>query len=170
MSAGRSGGSATYHGGVQPPATSDTWVALTDAPLPVGAAADWAVRPDCGAMVLFSGTVRDPAEHRTGVTKLTYEAYAEQVEPRLLAIAEEARNRWPVGRLALLHRTGELLVGESSVVVVASSAHRGEAFDAARFSIDTLKATVPIWKRETWDGGEDWGLCAHDVVDVGESP
>lgn len=169
MTAGLPSGWATYHGGVLPPATSDTWVALSDAPLPVGAAADWAVRPDCGALVLFSGTVRDHAEHRTGVTKLTYEAYAEQVEPRLLAIAEEARTRWPVGRLALLHRTGELLVGESSVVVVASSAHRGEAFDAARYCIDTLKATVPIWKRETWDGGEDWGLCAHDVVEVGET-
>ena len=96
------------------------------------------------------------------------EAYAEQVEPRLLAIAEEARTRWPVGRLALLHRTGELGLGESSVVVVASSPHRGEAFDAARFCIDTLKATVPIWKRETWEGGEDWGLCAHDVVEVSD--
>jgi molybdopterin synthase catalytic subunit len=153
---------------VQPPSGVDTWVALTDEPLPVGAAADWAVRPDCGAVVLFSGTVRDHAEGRTGVTRLVYEAYAEQVEPKLVAIAEEARTRWPVGRLALLHRTGELALGESSVVVVASSAHRGEAFDVARFCIDTLKATVPIWKRETWDGGEDWGLCAHDVVDVSD--
>lgn len=154
--------------GVHPPSGVDTWVALTDEVLPVGAALDWAVRPDCGAVVLFSGTVRDHADHRTGVTKLTYEAYAEQVEPRLAAIAAEARRRWPVGRLALLHRTGELVVGESSVVVVASSAHRGEAFEAARFGIDTLKATVPIWKRETWAGGEDWGLCSHDVVDVGD--
>jgi molybdopterin synthase catalytic subunit len=150
---------------VLPPA-GDTWIALTEEPLPVGAAADWAVRPDCGAMVLFSGTVRDHAEGRPGVSRIVYEAYAEQVEPRLTAIAEEARKRWPVGRLVLLHRVGELFLGESSVVVVASSAHRGEAFDAARFCIDTLKATVPIWKRETWEGGEDWGLCAHDVVGV----
>ena len=150
------------------PPSSDTWIALTEEPLPVGAAADWAVRPDCGAVVLFSGTVRDHAEGRPGVTRLVYEAYAEQVEPRLEAIAGEARTRWPIGRLALLHRIGELALGESSVLVVASSAHRGEAFDAARFCIDTLKATVPIWKRETWEGGEDWGLCAHDVVDVGD--
>lgn len=150
------------------PPSSDTWIALTEEPLPVGAAADWAVRPDCGAVVLFSGTVRDHAEGRPGVTRLVYEAYAEQVEPRLEAIAAEARTRWPIGRLALLHRIGELALGESSVLVVASSAHRGEAFDAARFCIDTLKATVPIWKRETWEGGEDWGLCAHDVVDVGD--
>ncbi|MCU1486335.1 MAG: molybdopterin synthase large subunit MoaE [Actinomycetia bacterium] len=166
MTAGSVPAWATYDWSVQPPSGADTWVGLTDEPLPVGAAADWAVRPDCGAMVLFSGTVRDHAEHRTNVTKLVYEAYAEQVEPRLLAIAEQARTRWPVGRLALLHRTGELGLGESSVVVVASSAHRGDAFEAARFCIDTLKATVPIWKRETWEGGEDWGLCAHDVVEV----
>jgi molybdopterin synthase catalytic subunit len=170
MAAGSHPAWATYDWRVQPPAGDDTWVALTDQPLPVGAVADWAVRPDCGAVVLFSGTVRDHAEHRTNVTKLAYEAYAEQVEPRLLAIADEARTRWPVGRLALLHRTGELVLGESSVVVVASSPHRGEAFEAARWCIDTLKATVPIWKRETWEGGEDWGLCAHDVVEVGDLP
>jgi molybdopterin synthase catalytic subunit len=153
---------------VQPPA-GDTWIALTESPLPVGVAVDWAVLPGCGAVVLFSGTVRDHAEGRPGVSKLAYEAYTEQVEPRLRAIADEARERWPVGRLALLHRVGELVVGESSVIVVASTPHRPEAFEAARFCIDTLKATVPIWKRETWDGGEDWGLCAHDVVDVGHA-
>lgn len=153
---------------MQPPSGVDTWVGLTEDPLPAGAIADWAVRPDCGALVLFSGTVRDHAEGRPGVTRLVYEAYAEQVEPRLTAIAEEARQRWPLGRLALLHRIGELALGESSVVVAATSAHRREAFEAARFCIDTLKATVPIWKRETWDDGEDWSLAAHDVVDVGD--
>jgi molybdopterin synthase catalytic subunit len=166
--AGSPRGGATYDWRVLPPSGADTWVALTDEPLPVGTIADWAVRPDCGALVLFSGTARDHAEGRPGVTTLVYEAYAEQVEPRLVAIAEEARRRWPVGRLALLHRTGELALGESSVVVVATSAHRGDAFEAARFCIDTLKATVPIWKRETWEGGEDWGLCAQDIVDVGD--
>jgi molybdopterin synthase catalytic subunit len=153
---------------VQPPTGAETWVALTHDPLPAGAIADWAVRPDCGALVLFSGTVRDHADDRPGVTRLVYEAYAEQVEPKLLAIADEARQRWPLGRLALLHRVGELAVGESSVIVAASSAHRGEAFEAARYCIDTLKATVPIWKRETWEGGEDWSLASHDVVDVGD--
>jgi molybdopterin synthase catalytic subunit len=146
----------------------NTWIALTEQALPIGAALDWAVRPDCGAVVLFSGTVRDHAEGRPGVSRLVYEAYTEQVEPRLTAIAEEARRQWPVGRLVLMHRVGELVVGESSVIVVASTPHRPEAFESARFCIDTLKATVPIWKRETWEGGEDWGLCAHDVVDVGD--
>src|SRR4051812_6766401 len=154
---------------MQAPATGDDWIALTDEALPIAAAYQWAVRPDCGAVVLFSGTVRDHAEGRPGVTSLEYEAYAEQVEPRLAAIAADIRRRWPdTGRVVLLHRIGLLELGECSVVVVASAPHRGEAFEAARFGIDTLKATVPIWKREAWEGGVDWGLCAHDVSEVGD--
>ncbi len=150
-----------------PPDTSDTWVALTADELPVGVIYDWCVRPDCGAVVLFSGTVRDHADHRTGVTELEYEAYEEQVEPRLAAISEEIRTRWPdVGRIVIVHRIGPLGLGESSVVVAVSSPHRPEAFEAARFSIDTLKATIPIWKREVWEGGEDWGLASQTITDV----
>lgn len=150
----------------------DDWVGLTTAPLPVGAATDWAVRPDCGAVVTFSGTARDHAAGRPGVTELAYEAYEEQVVPRLAAIAGEARSQWQLGRLVLLHRVGPVAIGESSVVVVASSAHRGEAFAAARFAIDRLKATVPIWKREVWQGGEDWGLDATplDATPVDATP
>ncbi len=145
----------------------DDWVGLGAEPLAVAAAMEWAVRPHCGAVVVFTGMVRDHAESRTNVTALTYEAYDSEVEPRLAAIAAEARRRWPaVGRLALLHRTGRLVVGEASVVVVASAPHRDDAFEAARWCIDTLKATVPIWKRETWDGGDDWSTCSHSVVDV----
>ena len=153
---------------VMPPEDSDTWVALTADELPVGAMYDWCVMPNCGAVVLFSGTVRDHAEHRTEVTQLEYEAYEEQVEPRLQAIAEEIRDEWPdVGRVALVHRIGTLELGESSVVVAVSSPHRPEAFEAARFGIDSLKATTPIWKREVWSGGEDWGLASQDITDVG---
>jgi molybdopterin synthase catalytic subunit len=147
------------------------WIALTAEPLPVGRAAAWVVLPRCGGSVVFSGTVRDHAEGRPGVSAIESEAYAGQVEPRLQAIAAEARRRWPdVGRIVLLHRTGPLAVCESSVVAAASAPHRGEAFDAARFLIDTLKATVPIWKKETWEGGEDWGLGATDVSEVGDGP
>ena len=157
-----------------PPDSSDTWVALTNDELPVGVMYDWCVRPDCGAVVLFSGTVRDHAEHRTQVTELEYEAYESQVEPRLQAIAGEIRTRWPdVGRIALVHRIGVLGLGESSVIVAVSSPHRPEAFEAARFGIDSLKATTPIWKREVWEGGEDWGLASQDITDVeafGERP
>ena len=154
---------------VRPPATGDDWIALTHDELPVHLAYEWAVRPDCGGVVLFSGTVRDHADGRTGVTRLSYEAYAEQVEPRFAALAADARRRWPdIGRLVLLHRIGDLELGESSVVVVASAPHRGEAFEAARFCIDTLKETAPIWKKETWEGGSDWATGAHDVIEVGE--
>jgi molybdopterin synthase catalytic subunit len=139
------------------PDSGDTWVGLTYEPLPVGVAADWVVRPDCGALVLFSGTARDHSEGRPGVQRLAYEAYEEKVAPRFEAIAAEARSRWPVlGRLALLHRVGDVPIGESSVVVAASAPHRPEAFAAARFCIDELKATAPIWKREVWADGERW--------------
>jgi molybdopterin synthase catalytic subunit len=157
---------------VDNPANGDTWLALTGDRLPLGAAVEWAIRPGCGAVVLFAGTVRDHSEGREGVSELEYEAYEEQVEPRLEAIEAEARARWDdvgaVGAVALLHRVGRLEVGEPSVVVVVSAPHRGEAFEAARFCIDTLKATVPIWKRERWDGGEAWGQCAHDLVTLSE--
>jgi molybdopterin synthase catalytic subunit len=144
---------------MQAPREGEEWLGLTDQPLPAGAAHDWAVVPGCGAVVLFSGTVRDHAEGRPGVSSLAYEAYEQQVVPKLAAIAAQARERWPMlGRLVLLHRVGPLAVGDVSVVVVASAPHRPEAFEAARFGIDTLKATVPIWKRETWAEGSDWGL------------
>ena len=136
-------------------------------PLPVADALAWVRRPGCGGVVLFTGDVRDSSPGRTGVSSLTYEAYEEEVKPRLAAIAADARRRWPdVGRLVLLHRTGTLAVGDSSVVVVASAPHRAEAFEAARFCIDTLKHTVPIWKLETWDGGEDWSQGCSPIAEV----
>jgi molybdopterin synthase catalytic subunit len=137
-------------------AADDTWIGLLSSPLPVAEAAAWVVRPDCGGMVLFSGSARDHAPGRAGVFRLDYEAYEEHVEPALRAVADEARQRWPVlGRVALLHRVGEVPIGESAVVVAVSAPHRPEAFDAARFCIDTIKQTVPIWKREAWSGGAD---------------
>ena len=148
---------------MRPPATDD-WVAITAAALPVGPAHDWAVRPGCGAVVMFTGTVRDHAEGRAGVTALEYEAYEEEAEGRLAAVAAETRARWPeLGRVAVLHRLGRLGLGEVSVLVVVSAPHRPEAFAAAAFAIDTVKATVPIWKKETWEGGADWGTGARDL-------
>jgi len=155
---------------VEPPAASD-WVALTAERLPVDDATSWAATPSSGAIVTFSGVVRDHSDGRSGVTGLTYEAYESEALRRLSEVAAEVRRRWPViERLALLHRTGDLRLSEVSVVVVASAPHRPEAFEAARFAIDTLKETVPIWKREHWDGGSDWGTCAHDVRPVNEGP
>lgn len=147
--------------------SNDDWIGLTNEALPFAEVATWAVQADCGGVVTFAGTVRDRSDGRPGVQSLEYEAYRDQVEPRLAALAAEARQRWPeLGRLALLHRVGCMVVGETSVVVAASAPHRGEAFDAARWCIDTLKTTVPIWKRETWSGGSGWVAGAQDIVDV----
>ena len=144
---------------MRPPVDVDTWLALSDAPLPVDAVAEWVVLPGCGAVVTFVGTARDHAGDRTGVERLSYEAYEEHAVPRLAVVADEVRTKWPdVGRIALLHRTGDLAVGDAAVVVAVSTPHRAEAFDAARYAIDTVKATVPIWKKEMWAGGGDWGL------------
>jgi molybdopterin synthase catalytic subunit len=149
------------------PATAHDWCALTEDPLPVGAIYDWCVQPQCGAIVVFSGVVRDHAEHRTGVTLIEYEAYESQVVPRLETIAAEIRRQWPdAGRVAILHRVGPLALGESSVVIGVSTPHRASAFAAAEFGIDSLKATVPIWKREFWDGGSDWGIAATDITEA----
>lgn len=143
----------------------DEWFELTPHELPISDIYQWAVRPDCGAVVLFSGTVRDHADGRTDVTSLEYEAYDDAVIPVFTEIAAETRRRFPdARRIAILHRTGLLELSESSVVVAVSSAHRPVAFDAARFAIDALKESAPIWKKENWAGGSNWGTGAHDVV------
>ncbi len=152
---------------IPPRHDGDVWPALTTAELPVERAWAWVRRPDCGAIVVFGGTVRDHAEGRPGVSRLEYEAYESQVVPRFVLIAEEAKKRHDgLGRIVIWHRTGPLDLEECSVIVAVSAPHRGDAFEAARFCIDTLKRTVPIWKRETWEGGEDWGLDAHDVAEI----
>jgi molybdopterin synthase catalytic subunit len=151
---------------VQPPASGD-WISVADDPLPVDAATAWATTSGDGAVVVFLGVVRDNSDGRDGVSGLSYEAYEEEAVTKLAAVADEARRRWPVvDRIALLHRVGDLAVSEASVAVVVSSPHRPEAFEAARFCIDTLKETVPIWKREHWEGGSDWATRSSPVRPV----
>ncbi len=154
-----------------PPADGDSWTGLFDGPLPIEAASAWAVLPACGAVVTFSGTARDHSVGREGVSRLEYEAYTSQVVPRLDDIVAAARTRWPdLGRMVLLHRVGVVPITESAVVVVASAPHRDHAFEAARFGIDTLKATVPIWKREDWSEGSSWGLEPQHITAVESEP
>jgi molybdopterin synthase catalytic subunit len=156
------------HGAARSPDGPD-WVDVTDAALPVAEAGAWAVLPECGAVVSFCGTVRDHAAGRSGVERLEYECYEEHATRRLREVAGDARARWPsLGRIVLLHRVGSLGLGEASVVVVVSAPHREEAFAAARHCIDTLKETVPIWKRETWSGGRDWAIGAHEITEVSD--
>ncbi len=150
-----------------PPADGPDWTGLSDQRLPAALAAEWVVQPTCGGVVVFTGTARDHSVGRDGVTRLEYEAYEEQVVPRLDEIAAAARRHWPdLGRIVLLHRIGEVPLTEAAVVVAVSAPHRGAAFDAARFGIDTLKETVPIWKREDWSEGTSWGREAQHIVEV----
>ena len=140
---------------------------MTARELPTELAQTWVSQPRCGAIVTFAGTVRDHSPGRVDVTALEYEVYPEYAVPRLVDVAAGARRRWPtIGRLVLLHRTGRLLVGQVSVLVVLSTPHRREAFAATEYCIDTLKRTVPIWKQETWAGGTDWSSCDHGIEDV----
>jgi molybdopterin synthase catalytic subunit len=144
-----------------PPAGAD-WLACTSSALDAGAAAAWVVRPDCGAVVTFTGTVRDHAGPRTGIELLEYEAYEEHVVPALERVVVGVRERVErVGRLVLWHRVGPLAVTDVAVVVAVSTPHRDGAFHAARWAIDELKATAPIWKREHWPGGAEWVRCDH---------
>jgi molybdopterin synthase catalytic subunit len=144
----------------------EDWIALSETRLPVETASSWVVRPDCGGIVVFVGTVRDHADGRAGVSELVYEAYAEMAAKRMADLASEARRQWPeLGRLLIWHRTGRLAVTEVAVIVAVSSPHRGEAFDAAEWLIDTVKHSVPIWKQETWEGGQGWGVDARPITD-----
>ena len=111
--------------------------------------------PRAGAVVLFLGVVRDNARGRR-VDYLQYEAYETLARREMENIAGTIAGRWSGTRIAIAHRTGRLKVGEASVAISVSAPHRAEAFEAARFAIDTLKQTVPIWKKEIWEGGEAW--------------
>lgn len=143
------------------------WIALTETTLPVAAAGEWVVQPNSGATVVFTGTARDHAGDRTGVSLLEYEAYEEQVIPRLDALASAMREKWPdLVRIVLIHRIGPVPITQAAVIVATSSPHRSAAFEAARFGIDTLKSTVPIWKKEEWDGGSSWGLESQHIAEI----
>ena len=121
--------------------------------------------------MVFTGTTRDHSVGRPEVDLLEYEAYETQATRRIEAIAKEMRRRWDsLGRVALLHRVGAVAVSDAAVIVAVSSPHRAAAFSAARFGIDTLKATVPIWKQEHWNDGQSWGLEAQHLVDISELP
>ncbi|HLF60732.1 MAG TPA: molybdenum cofactor biosynthesis protein MoaE [Acidimicrobiia bacterium] len=113
-------------------------------------------RPDSGATVLFLGTVRDHSDRVDNVTHLEYEVYAGVVETSIREIADEAAAKWPVLSVVVEHRSGVVELGEASVAVAVSSAHRADAFEAARFIIDELKSRAPIWKKEHWPGGAEW--------------
>jgi molybdopterin synthase catalytic subunit len=130
-----------------------TLVRITDGPLSVDEALAFVADPSAGATCVFVGTVRDHSDAGS-VAGLTYEAWNELAEDRLRQLANELFEGWPCRKVALVHRTGELAVGDASVVVAVSTDHRAEAFEACRHGIERLKADVPIWKRESLVSGD----------------
>lgn len=120
--------------------------------------------PEDGALCVFTGVVRNHNDGKS-VLYLEYEGYEEMVVSIFVEIAAEARTRFGVSRVRIVHRLGRMEIGETSVAVAVSSPHRGEAFEACRFAIDTLKHKAPIWKKEFYADGSSWlegpGGCAH---------
>ncbi len=130
-------------------------IELVKTPIDRGAVLEAVASPEAGAVAAFDGTVRRTARGKE-VRYLYYEAYPAMAVKEMAKIRDEALRRFPILDLAIVHRIGRLEIGESSVFIAVSSAHRGDAFQACRFAIDTLKTTVPIWKKEHYVDGEVW--------------
>ena len=122
---------------------------------PIDVAALTAPDPADGGICVFVGVVRNENGGRA-VRHLEYEAYEEMALPLMQAIASQARERWPVTDVRIVHRLGRLEIGEANVAVAVTAPHRGAAFEACRYAIDTLKKTVPIWKKEFYEDGSAW--------------
>jgi molybdopterin converting factor subunit 1 len=128
---------------------------VTDGPLDLGALVEEVRDPSAGAIATFVGTTRDHSRGRT-VTHLEYDAYPEMAEAEMARIATALADRHAVTRIAMAHRTGHVPIGEASVMIAVSAPHRAAALEACREAIDTLKQTVPVWKKEVFEGGEEW--------------
>ncbi len=128
-------------------------------PLNVTNCVDWVMSPQAGGIDVFIGTVRDATKGKR-VIRLEFEAYKNMALKEMEKIAEQAYIKWPVQKILIHHRTGVLQIGEIPVIIAVAAAHRDAAFDACRYIIDTLKQTVPIWKKEIFEDGEVW-IAAH---------
>lgn len=133
----------------------DPLLAVQEAPLDVAAVLDAVEGPGEGGVVLFVGRVRDRARGRA-VRHLDYQAYAPMALSEMRALADEAGARLGAARVAIVHRTGRLQVGEAAVAIAVAAAHRAQAFEACRWLIDALKQRVPIWKKECYAEGGEW--------------
>ena len=129
---------------------------LTHEPLDPSAILARATSNDAGAVVLFLGTTREFTRGRRTLS-LDYECYPAMAEKKLAELEAEARQRWPIVECVIVHRLGHLELGEASIAIAVSSPHRGTAFEAGEWLIDTIKQIVPIWKQENWaDGTSEW--------------
>ncbi|HEX2154008.1 MAG TPA: molybdenum cofactor biosynthesis protein MoaE [Acidimicrobiia bacterium] len=131
-------------------------VAVLDRPLDPAATLEEVGRTNAGALAVFVGTVRDHSADRSNVTHLEYEAFEGRVGDVIGSIVEEAYRRWPILAGVVEHRVGRVGLGEPAVVVAVSTAHRADAFEAARYLIDEVKKRAPLWKKEHWPGGAEW--------------
>ena len=134
-------------------------ILVTENPLEVEKAYAHAQAGNTGAVNIFVGTVRNKTDTRN-VVNLEYEAYEGMAIKEMRKIAEEAASKWPVEKIIIHHRVGKLRVGEATVVIAVSTPHRHDSFEAGRYIIDTLKKSVPIWKKEVFEDGEEW-VSAH---------
>jgi molybdopterin synthase catalytic subunit len=137
----------------------NTSILLTDSPLSPSACESFVQSPDAGGTVVFIGTVRNKTGEKP-VVRLEFEAYAPMAVREMEKIAAQAIQQFGVRKIAIHHRTGVLDIGDIPVIIAVSAAHRAAAFDACRFCIDTLKQTVPIWKKEIYADGATW-VSAH---------
>ncbi len=128
---------------------------VTDKPIDLQELVRFVSDPGAGAIATFIGTTRNNNEGRN-VIALDYEAYPEMAEKELARIGEDASKKWQICRMAIVHRRGPVQIADASVVIAVSSAHREAAFAACRFAIEEIKRTVPIWKKEVFEGGEVW--------------
>src|SRR5437763_14624545 len=127
------------------------WVEIFPEPLPVSRAIEFVSDSRAGGIDVFLGTTRaETAKDGRELIRLDYEAYREMALKQMRDLAARARQRWPIVKLALLHRTGAVRLAEPSVLIAVSCPHRGDAFDACRLLIDALKSEVAIWKKEIW--------------------
>lgn len=134
-------------------------VKISNTPLIVQEAIDIVNDKAAGAVNVFIGTVRDSTQNRE-VKRLDFEAYEPMAISEMSKIVVEARNRWPINAMVIHHRVGALEIGDIPVVIAVSTPHREQGFEACQFAIDTLKQTVPIWKKEIFADGEEW-VSAH---------
>lgn len=133
----------------------NTQITISNQPLNIQSCIDWVMSPQSGGIDVFIGTVRATTKGKK-VIRLEFEAYEPMALKEMNKIAERVFEKWPVQKLVIHHRIGILEIGEVPVVIAVSCAHRDAAFDACRYVIDTLKQTVPIWKKEIFEDGEVW--------------
>jgi molybdopterin synthase catalytic subunit len=128
---------------------------VTNQPIDLNEPVLFVTDPEAGAIATFIGITRNNNEGRK-VIGLDYEAYPEMAEKELTRVGEDAKKQWPICRMTIVHRLGPVKIGEASVIIAVSSAHRDAAFAACRYAIEEIKKTVPIWKKEVFEGGEVW--------------